>query len=339
MIETSTAAPLDAGERRAAWQAAGVSPLWENRLAHGAAPPPEHPSLWPWTVMKPLIDDAAGMNSTDVIERRVLSLMGPNPDAPGYPFTVTNLNAGFQILLPGEAARPHRHSMNALRFVLDGNGASTVVDGKPCPMLEGDLILTPGWTWHEHAHAGTGPIVWLDVLDASLHRYLGTDAFEPGPPHDVPARTPDAAFAFANVVPVTADPTLHSPVFRYPWADAAAAVAVAPRGRDGARRVRYVNPATGGAAMSLLDCTLMEIEAGNPTIAFRTSSHSVCAVVEGRGTTASDGSEISWGPKDVFALPSGQWVIHRAAERARIFVTTDREILRRLDLLDEAYAS
>jgi gentisate 1,2-dioxygenase len=336
MIETS--AEPTAAERRAAWDAAGVSPLWENVLAHGGGAKTERPGLWPWRTMKPLVDDAASMNSTNVVERRVLSLMGPNPQAAGYPFTVTNLNAGFQILLPGEVARPHRHSMNALRFVLAGNGANTVVDGKPCPMYEGDLILTPGWTWHEHVHEGNEPIVWLDVLDASLHRYLGTDAFEPGPPHDVPARTADDAFAFANLLPETGDPTLHSPVFRYPWADAAAAVSAAPRARDGARRVRYVNPATGGATMSLLDCALMELDAGQETIAFRTTSHSVCAVVEGSGSTTSGDATIAWSAKDVFALPNRQWVTHRATERTRIFVTTDREIVRRLDLLEESYA-
>jgi gentisate 1,2-dioxygenase len=326
-----------AAERRAAWDAAGVSPLWENRLAHGGAPPPERPQLWTWATMKPLIDDAAAMNSVEVIERRVLSMMGADPAAPGYPFTITNLNAGYQILLPGESARPHRHSMNALRFVLDGNGASTVVDGKACPMFEGDLILTPGWTWHEHVHPGDGPIVWLDVLDAALHRYLGTDAFEPGPKHDVPARTPDDAFGYANLLPVAPDPMQQSPVFRYPWSTAAAALAAAPRGADGARRVRYVNPATGGATMTLLDCTLLEIDDGRDTAPFRTSSHSVCTVVEGTGTTTSGDATIAWGPKDVFTLPSDQWSTHHANERVRLFITTDREILRRLELLQERY--
>jgi len=335
MIETS--AELTSAQRRAAWEAAGVKPLWEDSRAHGGKPPVPRPQLWPWHVMKPLIDDAAGMNSTEVVERRVLSLMNRDPNLLGYPFTITNLNAGYQILLPGESARPHRHSMNALRFVLDGRGAKTIVDGKACPMAENDLVLTPGWTWHEHVHSGAEPIVWLDVLDASLHRYLGTDAFEPGPVHDVPARTPDAAFAFANLLPEVSDPTQHSAVFRYPWSTAAAAVAAAPRSPDGARRVRYVNPATGGATMSLLDCSLIEIDAGLETAPFRTSSHAVVAVVEGRGRSQCDDAGISWGPKDVFTLPSGQWMTHRADERARLFIATDREILRRLDLLEETY--
>lgn len=271
--------------------------------------------------MKPLIDDAAALPSTDVIERRVLSLMHADPGAPGYPFTVTNLNAGLQILLPGESARPHRHSMNALRFVLDGRGATTVVDGRPCLMEEGDLILTPGWTWHEHTHAGAGPIVWLDVLDASLHRYLKTDAFEPGPAHDVP------------------EPGPASPAFRFPWAAAAAALETAPRSADGSRRLHYADPASGGATMSLLDCYLIEIDAGAETVPLRTSSHAVCAVMEGHGSTRAGDATIAWGPKDVFSLPSGLWTSHRAERRVRLFMATDREILRRLDLLEETLAA
>jgi len=66
-------------------------------------------------------------------------------------------------------------------------------------MAEGDLVLTPGWTWHEHMHRGTRPIIWLDGLNSPLHRYLGTAAFEPGPAHEIPATIPDTAF----VVPVS----------------------------------------------------------------------------------------------------------------------------------------
>ena len=108
--------------------------------------------------------------------------------------------------------------MNALRFVIEGKGASTIVDGKDCPMEEGDLVITPGWTWHEHVHRGDAPIIWLDALDAPLHRYLGTDKFEPGPAHDLPTMPDDSAFAFPNIVPELSEPaTPFSPVFRYPW--------------------------------------------------------------------------------------------------------------------------
>ena len=176
--------------------------------------------------------------------------------------------------------------MNALRFVVEGKGASTVVDGKDCPMEEGDLVITPGWTWHEHVHRGDAPIIWLDALDAPLHRYLGTDKFEPGPAHDLPNMPADTAFAFPNIVPELADAaTPFSPVFRYPWAAASAAVRAAPKWKDGSRRVRYVNPVTGGPTMPLMDCYLTQIDKGTETVRFRTTSNAVCLVCEGRGTT------------------------------------------------------
>lgn len=303
---------------RRAWREANLSPLWENDRAHGKPVPEERTHLWAWETMKPLIDEAAALHSMEVAERRVLSLIDPEPRAGFIPSTVINLNGGLQILKPGESARPHRHTMNALRFVLWGDGATTIVDGKRCAMHEFDLVTTPGWTWHEHEHAGAEPIVWLDVLDANLHRYLGTDRFEPGPVHDLPEYAQE-------------------PVFRYPWADAVRALESAAPAPDGTRRHRYVNPAGGGPVMSLLDCYAVEIPAGTTTTPFRTSSHAVCTVVEGRGTSRIGNDTITWGPRDIFSLPDRAWTVHEPAERARFFMTTDREILRRLDLLKEEY--
>ncbi|CAN0501085.1 unnamed protein product, partial [Phaeothamnion confervicola] len=177
----------------------------------------------------------------------------------------------------------------------------------------GDLVTTPGWCWHEHAHKGSGPIVWLDVLDASLHRYLGTAAFQPGPPNAYPSLAPDTAFTSANMVPVLSQPsTTYSPVFRYPWKDAAAAVSAAPIGPDGARRVRYANPLDGGPIMQFLDCWLVELPPGGDTLGFRTTASAVCTVVEGSGTSKIGPDTIIWSPRDIFSLPSGSWITHQA---------------------------
>lgn len=323
------------------WAAANVAPLWENRAAHRNADMVERACIWRWSEMEPLIQAAIGVRSLEAVERRVLSLISPHAvSVGGAAGTTTNLNAGLQILMPGEAARPHRHSMNAIRFVLAGEGATTVVDGKSCPMREGDLVTTPGWCWHEHVHNGDKPIVWLDVLDASLHRYLGTDAFQPGPVCDLPALTPDAAYTSGCFVPESgATLPAYSPVFRYAWSAAAAAVAAAPIGRDGTRRVRYANPVNGGPVMPLLDCWLIEIAPGEETTGFRTTANAVCAVVEGEGHSEVGSDRLEWGPRDVFSLPHGNWIRHRAgANRARLFVVSDREVLLRLDLLKEEFA-
>ena len=324
---------------RKAWHAANVRPLWENVLAHKVREGGPKPNHWPWRLMRSFVDDAMRVTSPAAVERRVLTLTDPDGIG-GAGSTTTNLTTGLQILLPGEAARPHRHTMNALRFVIEGKGASTVVDGKDCPMDEGDLIITPGWTWHEHVHKGSAPIVWLDALDAPLHRYLGTDVFEPGPTHDMPKVMDDAAFAFPNIVPEMGDPApAFSPVFRYPWAAASAGVRAAPTWKDGARRVRYVNPVNGGPVMPLMDCYLSQIDKGTETVRYRSTSNAVCFVCEGRGTTHVGEDTIAWEAKDVFSLPHGNWITHRADETATLFLVTDRDALRRLDLLKEQYGN
>ena len=321
------------------WKAANMRPLWESALAHKVREGGPAPHHWKWKAVRPLIDDAMKVTSPAAVERRVLTLTDPEATG-GAGSTLTNLATGFQILLPGEKARPHRHTMNALRFVIEGNGASTVVDGKDCPMEEGDLVITPGWTWHEHIHRGSAPIIWLDALDAPLHRYLGTDKFEPGPAHDLPNTPADSAFAVPNIVPELSEGAApFSPVFRYPWKDARNAVRAAPTWKDGSRRVRYINPITGGPTMPLMDCYLIQIDKGTETIRFRTTSNAVCLVCEGRGSTKVGEDAIAWEKRDVFSLPHGNWITHKADETATLFLVTDRDALHRLDLLQEQYGN
>jgi gentisate 1,2-dioxygenase len=159
-------------------------------------------------------------------------------------------------------------------------------------------------------------MVWLDVLNVHAHIHMGTFSFEPGPPHDVP--------------PPVALETVH-----YPFAEAKRAVDASAPQSDGTRRLRYINPQTGGPVMPLLDCYLVRLEPGQTTIPARTSAHSVWAVVEGTGSTTAGTGTIAWKPRDVFTLPHGAAVTHTAAETSYLFVCTDREIMRRLDLLKE----
>jgi gentisate 1,2-dioxygenase len=337
----SAAAAGDIDTLRKAWKDANMAPLWENKFAHRPPPPPEATHLWSWEKIRPLITGAITVASPEAIERRVLQLVPPQRIEEEAQQTSKTLSANIQILLPGEKARPHRHTMNALRFVLEGAGAITVVDGKPCPMDEGDLVLTPAWTWHEHVHRGSAPIIWLDALDVPLHHYMGTGAFQPGPAADMPETIADAAFAVANVVPDTSYATRdYSPVFRYPYSSAAAAVAVAPQARDGSRRVRYINPLTGGTGMALIDCFLVQLDPAMTTLPFRTTANSVCCVVEGAGESQVGNTTIRWKKHDIFTLPQGNRIVHQSTGgTARLFQVSDRDIYARLGLLKEEYGN
>jgi len=328
----------DANSLRQAWKEAHLVPLWESPTAHKPPPPPDRTHLWAWARIRPLIGGAIDVANPAAVERRVLQLVNPASRSPEDEATARTLAAALQILLPGETARPHRHSMNAIRFMLEGSGAVTTVNGKPCPMEVGDLIITPGWTWHEHTHRGTGPVIWLDALDVPLHLYLGTAEFQPGPVNDNPVTLADASFAVANVLPDGASASAYSPVFRYPYASVVKALAAVPPARDGARRVRYVNPTTGGAAMAILDMHLAEID--GQTAPFRTNANAVVSVVEGEGESQIGGDTIKWRAKDIFTLPQGNWIVHRnAGGPARLFTVSDRDALARLGVLKEEYGN
>lgn len=316
---------------------ASVSALWVRNVY---PPRQETARLWRWADIEPLLTRAVTEAPMNVAERRVLTLVNqPVFGGDDFVATTTNLSANFQIIMPGEKAPSHRHTMNALRFVVEGEGAVTIVDDKPCTMAERDMILTPAMCWHEHTNPGGKRVIWLDVLDGPLIRQLDVVAFERERRSPPPRLPEDSAFAAAGFVPAETPALTHSPMFRYAWADAERALAATAPARDGARRLRYAHTATGGPVLNLIDCFLLAPAAGKPTRAYRSTSNAVCLAAAGSGASRIGDSRIAWTRNDVFTLPHGQWVSHEADEAgAVLFVANDREILRRLDLLADEHA-
>lgn len=322
---------------RARWARARLFPLWESPNAHKPPAAPRRPHAWRWPEVRPLLQLALEETSPAAVERRVLQLISPYSQSRDDEFTAGMVLAAVQCLLPGEVARPHRHTMNALRFVLEGTGAETIVDGKPCRMAFGDLILTPAMCWHEHRHHGSDPVLWLDVLDVPLHNWLGTGVFQPGPVAEFPPTLADGVFAAAGLQPVDLGaPSPHSPLFRYAYQDVVGALEQAPPMADGSRRVRYVDPTSGRPAMPMLECQMWQLSANRPTTRERSNANAVCLVVEGEGRSLVGDDVVEWGPLDVLTLPQGNWISHTAtSDASRLFVITDRDVLKRLDILRE----
>jgi gentisate 1,2-dioxygenase len=163
---------------------------------------------------------------------------------------------GMQLLMPGEWAPSHRHTPNAVRMIVEGEGAYTTVDGEKCPMSRGDLILTPTGLWHEHGHDGTEPVIWLDVLDLPLVYYMEASYHINGERQAVRAHDGAKAYARGGVVPTPlfARSQKAYPMLRYAWSDVKAALetmaAVQPAPE--AIQVTYVNPETGEDAENIL---------------------------------------------------------------------------------------
>ena len=319
--------------------AASVKALWERTTHNPREPISEPARVWRWSEIEPLLDQAVAATGMDVAERRVLSLWNPDLDTPSGSLVTTNLNCGIQVLMPGETARVHRHTANALRFVLEGGNGTTTVDGKICPMNEGDLIVTPGGTWHEHTHQGDARIVWLDALDVPFHRAMHTQFFDPGPAGNFPPLPNDAAYQNGGIIPQAGPgvslPT-YSPQFRYSWEDVCSTLDAMRPADDGSKTLRYVNPATGGPAMNIFDVYMVELAGNQATVPFRSTANAFCLVVDGEGSSSVGEQEITWQRYDVFPLPHWNWYSHKASnDGAKLFKGTDREILRRLDLLRE----
>ena len=326
----------------AALDAAGSQPLWDryHRLTRREPAAADSPWHWAWADMEPLVERAVREVALEDAERRVLLLA--HPAFPESAASTTNLSSGLQTLMPGEVARAHRHSLQAIRFVLDGGGAVTSVNDQRCPMQEGDLILTPAWTWHEHVHPGQGRVVWFDGLDLPLCRHLDSVFFERAGPQTDTVDPPPTRAAALRTGAVALPPDAFdlrsggSSRFRYAWERALSALSAATPQPDGSRLLRYVNGESQGAVLPTLDCYLMSAAHGQPTRRYRSTSNAVCVVARGQGSSLVGERAIAWQRNDVFTLPHWNWVSHTAtSDDAVLFMMTDRELLAAIGYLRE----
>ena len=128
----------------------------------------------------------------------------------------------------------------------------------------------------------------------------------------------------------------HSPKYRYPGEATRRLLSALPKGADGARTVRYVNPATGGAVMASLDCYAVRLARSEPTRSKRSTSNMICLVVSGAGRSTIGAHSFSWSQHDVFSIPHWTWASHEAqGGDADLFIVSDKSAYERLDLLRE----
>ena len=320
-----------------------MAPLWE---VLGALVPPTPatpcvPALWKYRDVRSYIMEAGELISAAEAERRVLVL--ENPGMRGGSAITHTLYAGLQLIMPGEVAPSHRHTQSALRFIVEGKGAYTAVDGERVTMHPGDFIITPSWTWHDHGNPGSDPVVWLDGLDVPLVAYMDAGFMERYPEATQPVTRPEGdsrARYGANLLPVGYTPqSLTTPVFSYPYARTREALDQLRR--DGAIhpchgiKLQYANPATGGYPMPTIGAFVQWLPRDFRGRPHRSTDGTVYSVVEGRGRTRIDGKAFEWEEKDVFVAPSWSRVEHEAGPDAVLFSFSDRPAQKALGLWRE----
>jgi gentisate 1,2-dioxygenase len=332
----------DLRERREAFyqriSGAHLTPLWEvlHELVPERPTPRCAPAHWRYAEVRPHVLESGALISAREATRRVLIL--ENPGLRGQSRITGSLYGGLQLLAPGEVAPAHRHTQAALRFVLEGRGAYTAVQGERALMEPGDLVLTPAWTWHDHGSEGGDPTIWLDGLDIPLHAFLDTGFREDlGADEQQLSRPAGDALARygANMLPVDFRAAGRaSPLFVYPYARSRDALSRMSRGSPPdpchAFKLRYANPVTGGHALPTMSAFLQLLPAGFTTAPYRSTDATVLVPFEGRGRSHVGGQVFEWSARDVLVVPSWAVARHEALEESVIFSYSDRAVQEQL---------
>lgn len=331
-------------------EASDIHPLWDRykKITPIAPSADDPPFVWRWADMEPFTARAATEIPMEDAERRALIMT--HPAFGGQTKTTHNLLSAFTVLEPGDKALPHRHTAAAIRFSTRAEGAVTIVNGRRCEMLPGDLVLTPPWCWHGHINEADHRIMWFDAANIPLINDLDVNFFDPGNRDgegggeggnafwDVDEGD-EALWKSSGLVPLGHGHSGEvSPKYRYPGTETRRMLTDMPPDGDGARILRYTNPLTGGAVMPTLDCYAMRLTAGAETRAHRATYSAICHVVSGEGRSTIGETSIDWGPEDTFTIPHWSWASHTAiGGDADLFIVTDREVHRRLDVLREEF--
>jgi gentisate 1,2-dioxygenase len=347
-MSTPPAAPsAETPERLAFYERIGqkhLAPLWTS-LAKLVTPEPVsgcQPAAWSFAEIRAAMIEAGALITAKEAERRVLIL--ENPGLRGQSKITTDLYAGVQLVLPGEVAPAHRHSQSALRFVLEGDGAHTAVNGERTSMRYGDFIITPPMAWHDHGNETDQPMFWLDGLDIPIVQFLDASFSEHHDEDEQPiARAVGDAQARygSNLLPVDQRPAAGaSPVFNYPYARTREALAQLARCQDWdpchGLKLRYSNPVTGGYPMATIAAFIQLLPRGFQTAPYRSTDATIFVAVEGRGKTRIGADFVlEWEPRDIFVVPSWKPVIHEASDEAVLFSFSDRPVQEALQLFRE----
>lgn len=324
---------------------ANLLPLWElEGEIMGLVPKPRTvPWLWRWDDLYSIAERAGHLVPVERGgDRRALALA--NPGQGGMPYATSTLWAAIQWLNGREIAPAHRHTSQAIRFIIDGAGSYSTVEGDKVFLERGDLVLTPPWTWHDHGSESDERAVWMDALDIPLNNVLDAPFFENYPhasqPVDKVLNGSVLKYGVGQLRPAWERPTAdYPPLMTYKWADTERALAnLAQVEADPFDDValEYANPHTGGPVMKSFSCSIQMLRPGVHTHAHRHTGSWVYLAFEGHGTTIIDGVAYEWGPGDMFVLPS--WATHEhvnrdADERAILFAIHDTPLLRALDKL------
>ncbi len=319
-------------------------PLWPSLrsvLPYGKPARRTQPVMWRYADVRPDLLRAGELTPIEKAERRVLVLCNPGLGLENMQVT-GSIYIGLQLIQPGETAPNHKHSPSAVRFVIEGTGGYTLVNGEKLPMEKGDLILTPPGMWHQHGHEGDGPVVWLDALDLPLIYGIDASYHLNGEEQtiDKAAGTCTSRYRQSGLLPYAAlDRKTSFPLLRFPWQEVRESLkqfaAVTPAGE--LVQLAYVNPETGAECLPTLGFSAIMLRPGETISLQRRSASGVLHVVEGAGSVVVDDAQHAFTEADTLAIPTHAAVTLNNAsssEPVYLFMVDDAPLHRKLGIYE-----
>ncbi|TDY15816.1 gentisate 1,2-dioxygenase [Paraburkholderia sp. BL6665CI2N2] len=304
------------------------------------------PVLWRYRDLREHVLRSVDLVTPEKAGRRVVYLN--NPGRRDVSAAVGWLYSGLQVMNPGEAAWAHAHSASALRFIMEGTGAYTVVDGHKMTLGRNDFVLTPNGTWHEHGVAAEGsPCIWQDGLDIPLVNALEAGFYVVHPDLrqavTYPVDDSSAIWGTASLRPQNGDwNQRYSPLFKYEWEPTYEALTRYACVTDGSPfdgvLMNYVNPVTGGPVMPTMGASMQLLRPGEATRAHRHTGSFLYQVAKGSGYSIINGERFDWTERDIFCVPS--WAFHEhvnpsSSDDACLFCFNDLPVMQALGLYRE----
>jgi gentisate 1,2-dioxygenase len=304
------------------------------------------PTLWRYEDLRAHVLRSLQLVTPEKAGRRVIYLN--NPGRQDVAAAVGWIYAGLQVMNPGEVASAHRHSASAIRFIMEGAGAYTVVDGHKMTLGTNDFVLTPNGTWHEHGVSAEGSTcIWQDGLDIPLVNALEANFYEVHPDLSqavgYPVDDMTKTWGNAGLTPSGGDWTKgYSPMFKYEWAPTYDALQKYAGCIDGSPfdgvLMEYVNPVTNGPVMKTLGASMQLLRPDEHTHAHRHTGSYLYHVAKGRGHSIINGKRFDWKERDIFCVPSWAWHEHandQSSDDACLFCLSDTPVMRALGLYRE----
>ena len=328
-----------------------LGPLWEAipDLMHKQPTPQAAAYLWKWETLHAKLMEAREIFTPERGgERRAIYLQNPGltyRQPWGWASTTHTLYAAVQLILPGETAPSHRHTQSALRFITNGSGAYSIVQGERIFMEEGDFLITPKGLWHGHGHTGDEPMIWMDCLDIPTIYAIGGTFFENYPEKIEQPSLPDnysaQRYEGGMVRPIADRIPKVAPLGSYKWSQTLAALEglsrFEPDPYDG-YAVEYINPSNGKTANPTIAAWMQKLPKGFHSKAHRHTSSTIYQVFQGSGYSVINGVRFDWSQGDYFVVPNWAWHEHVAAEDAFLFSVSDIPIMERFEVQrEEAY--